>query len=94
MVRNAVVLVLDRLGCGYLGPYGNTWIEAPAWNRLAAQATLFETALIDSPDLLQLYQSYWYGRHALSASTAQNTPSIVELLGEGSRANQVAKHNG
>ena len=26
-------LVLDRLGAGYLGPYGNTWIDTPAHMR-------------------------------------------------------------
>ena len=82
MVPNALVLVTDRLGSGYLGPYGNTWLETPAWNRLAARATLFETALIDSPNLLRLYDSYWHGRHALSASHAQQTPALAELLAD------------
>ncbi len=83
IVPNAVVLVTDRLGSGYLGPYGNTWLDTPAWNRLAARATLFETALVDSPDLLQLYRSYWRGRHAMSIPCEDDTPALAELLAAG-----------
>lgn len=82
MARNALVLVIDRLGAGYCGPYGNTCVETRAWNRLAAQATLFETGLIDSPELLRLYESYWHGRHALAASSATDAASLPELLAD------------
>lgn len=79
-MQNAIVLVIDRLGCSYLGPYGNTWIETPAWNRLAGRSMLFETAVIDSPDLVTLYNSYWHGRHALSARHDRDVPALAELL--------------
>jgi len=49
--KNALVLVIDRLGAAYLGPYGNTWIDTPNWNRLAAESFLFDFALADSPRL-------------------------------------------
>jgi len=64
-VTRAVVLIIDRLGAGFVGPYGNTWLETPNFNRLAAESLLFETALTDSPDLPSYYQSVWTGRHAL-----------------------------
>ncbi len=64
-MANAVVLVFDRLGAGYLGPYGNTWIETPSCNRLAAEATLVEWALADAVELRAVYRSYWQGLHAL-----------------------------
>ena len=79
-MHNALVLVIDRLGTGYLGPYGNTWIETPAWNRLAARSVLVETSLVDSPDLTRLYHSYWQGRHALSAQHAQGVPVLADVL--------------
>ena len=82
MVPNALVLVMDRLGCGYLGPYGNTWIETPAWNRLAARGALWETALIDSPDLKRLCDAYWFGRHALSVRAGGASPSLIQRLAE------------
>ena len=70
---NALVLVIDRLGSGYLGPYGNTWIETPAWNQLAACSLLVETALGDTADLATLYHSYWQGRHAFWAGRARHS---------------------
>ena len=82
MIPNAVVLVMDRLGSGYLGPYGNTWIDTPAWNRLAARSVLFETGIIDTPDLSSIYRSYWHGRHALSARPDLDTPALPERLAD------------
>lgn len=57
--NSAIVLVIDRLGAGYLGPYGNTWLETPGFNRLASQSLLCEQMLATSPDLATTYQSYW-----------------------------------
>lgn len=63
--ENLIVLVVDRLGSGYLGPYGNTWLETPAANRLAAEGLTIEYAATESPDLGQVYSSYWSGRHVM-----------------------------
>jgi len=63
--RNAIVVVIDRLGSGFLGPYGNTWIETPAMNQLASESVLFEHVIADSNDLTLLYRSYWSGVHAM-----------------------------
>ena len=41
---NAICLVIDRLHAGYVGAYGNTWIETPAMNRLASQSFLLDQA--------------------------------------------------
>jgi len=58
-------VVIDRLGAGFLGPYGNTWLDTPQFNRLASQSVLFETVLADSPELALAYRAWWTGRHAL-----------------------------
>src|SRR5437868_6418435 len=63
--RSAVVLVIDRLGAGWLGPYGNTWLETPNFNRLAAESVLCETVIAGSPDLAANYRAVWTGQHAL-----------------------------
>lgn len=63
---NALCLVLDRLHLGYFGAYGNSWIETPEFDRLAAEAFVFDQAIIDAPRLDLLYRSYWQGWHALS----------------------------
>jgi hypothetical protein len=49
--RNTLVVVVDRLGAGFLGPYGATWLDTPALNRLAGQSLLIEHVLSDSPEL-------------------------------------------
>jgi len=62
---SAVVVVIDRLGAGWLGPYGNTWLDTPNFNRLAARSVLCETVIADTPDLSGAYRGYWTGRHAM-----------------------------
>src|SRR4051794_34017157 len=66
--KHAVVLVIDRLGAGWLGPYGNTWLDAPNFNRLAARSLLFETAIAASPDVGEACRGYWTGRHVLESN--------------------------
>ncbi len=62
---SAICLVIDRLHSGYLGAYGNSWIETPAFDRLAWQSFVFDQVLLDSPCLDRLYRSYWRGWHAM-----------------------------
>lgn len=72
-MSNAIVLVCDRLGAGFVGPYGNTWIDTPGFNQLATQSLLVEWAWGDSGDLRQLYRSYWLGIHAASKASSPTT---------------------
>lgn len=79
---NAVVLVIDRLGTLCLGPYGNTWMDTPGWNRLAADSLLCEQMLVDSPDLERVYRSYWQGLHAMCpADERDSLPSRLRAAG-------------
>lgn len=48
---NAICLVIDGWHAGYLGCYGNTWIQTPAIDRLAMQSFVFDQAFISSPQL-------------------------------------------
>ncbi|MBC7855842.1 MAG: sulfatase-like hydrolase/transferase, partial [Pirellulaceae bacterium] len=66
-------LVLDRLGSGFLGPYGNTWVETQSCNRLASQGLLCEFMVSDSPELESVYRSYWTGCHAMGGRLAEET---------------------
>jgi hypothetical protein len=79
---NAICLVFDRLHAGYLGAYGNSWIETPSFDRLASQSFLFDRALIDSPELSLLYRSYWQGWHALCPAAPELRPSLAASLGQ------------
>ena len=76
----AVVLVVDGLSAPYLGPYGNTWLETPAFNRLAAESLLWETVLIHDPDLLRGYDAYWPGRMKTSPGGFPEDASSGEAI--------------
>ena len=80
---NAICLAVDRLHGGYLGAYGNTWTDTPSLDRLASQSVLFDQALVDSPQLEQLYRSYWQGWHAMCPlAPPVPRPSLLALLRE------------
>ncbi|MCE9605120.1 MAG: sulfatase-like hydrolase/transferase [Planctomycetia bacterium] len=78
---NIVCVCLDRLHWGYLGCYGNTWVSTPAFNRLAAEGFVLNSAFCDTPDLASAYESLWRGSHIAerSAAAAVLRPTLVEL---------------
>ncbi|MBC7853835.1 MAG: sulfatase-like hydrolase/transferase [Pirellulaceae bacterium] len=80
MSTSAIIFVVDRLGSGFLGPYGNTWVETQSCNRLASQGLLCEFMVSDSTALESVYRSYWTGRHAMDVSLADE--SLPEMAGK------------
>lgn len=63
---SAVVLAIDGLGAKHLGPYGNTWIETPAFNRLATDSLLLDGLYASQPDQQQTCERWWgYGPDGL-----------------------------
>ena len=78
--NKTVVLTVDRLGAGFLGPYGNTWIETPAMNLLASQSVLFENCFIDSARSYGCLQSLLTGIHA--AEKQLKTLTLPDLVRE------------
>jgi arylsulfatase A-like enzyme len=92
-LRSAVVIVVDRLGAGFLGPYGNTWLDTPAVNSLASRSLLVETVIADSPVLADACGSYWTGRHALASGGAAGTGSGVVSGEEPLRSEQSSARN-
>ena len=62
--KSAICLIIDGWQAGFAGPYGNSWINTPAVNRMAAEGFVFDHALVDSPRLDRLYRSFWRGVHA------------------------------
>jgi len=77
---NTICLVLDRLHGGYVGAYGNSWIETPTLDRLAFESFVFDQYLIDSPRLESLYRSLWLGRHPLVPDGSPPEPALAERL--------------
>ena len=82
---SAVVLAIDRLGAGWIGPYGNTWLETPNFNRLAARSVLCETVIADSPRLDAAYRGYWTGCHSMEP-VGSDTTSLAMLAQAGGAA--------
>jgi hypothetical protein len=80
--RNIVVLVVDRLHSGFLGAYGNTWVQTPNFDSLAAEAFLFDRAVIDSPRPESFYRTLWQGWHALAqqAGIGRSQPALPRQL--------------
>ncbi|MHC4403167.1 MAG: sulfatase family protein [Planctomycetota bacterium] len=78
---NSIVLVVDRLHAGYVGAYGNCWIETPSLDRLASQATVFDQFLIGTPQREALCRSYWLGQHPLCpGARVDETATLPSLL--------------
>lgn len=75
--RSAIVVCIDRLGAGYLGPYGNTWIETVQFNRLASRSVLLETAVAETPELARACRSLWTGRHPLCGEAVAAGDSLA-----------------
>lgn len=58
-IRNAVVLVIDRLGANMLGAYGSTWFETENFNRLASRSLVFDQAVSQTSNLEHAYRLLW-----------------------------------
>ncbi|MFK7766223.1 MAG: sulfatase-like hydrolase/transferase [Mariniblastus sp.] len=78
-IRNAVVLVVDRLGANMLSVYGNTMFETENFNRLAARSIVFDQAITPSTKIEDAYQSLWSGvlpaGDPQAAGSAKNPPN-------------------
>lgn len=73
---NYLVIAVDRLNAGLLGPYGNTWVPTRAINRLAGDSWLAEFLFATSGDLRECYRSMWRGAHPESAAAGE--ASLIE----------------
>ena len=82
MPQTTIVLVIDRLSSGFLGPYGNTWVETPAFNYLASRGELYERCLSDALDLRDAYRALFRGKHPLSLEPSADTNSPSDLWSE------------
>ena len=82
MLPSSIIFVVDRLGAGFLGPYGNTWVDTQSCNRLASEGLLCEFAISDSVSLESVYRSYWTGRHAMDGRPPDEAlPEIAAKAG-------------
>lgn len=82
-VKNAIVLMIDGLGTGSLGPYGISSSETDAFNRLASQSIVVDQAMIDSSDPSAIYRSLLCGGHAgISDDLYRDQLSLAKLASQ------------
>ncbi|APW62714.1 Arylsulfatase [Paludisphaera borealis] len=60
---NAIVVVCNSLHLGFLGAYGNAWIETPHLDRLASQGVVFDHHFPENLTTLPTRRSWWTGRY-------------------------------
>lgn len=80
----AVVLFIDGLGTKFLGPYGNTWLETPAFNHLAAESFLMDGVFAPFRDQWKSLDAMWRGRTAIGqgVESLQGTDLLSRLSEE------------
>lgn len=78
--RRAVVVSFDRFHVGYLGCYGNDWIETPNLDRLASRAVVFDQYFCDNLDPGAANHAWWTGRaqFPLAAEAQRACATFVE----------------
>jgi arylsulfatase A-like enzyme len=82
----ALVIAVSGFHAGYLGCYGNDWVETPVLDRLAAGAVVFDRHYADRPDAAGAWHAWRTGRyHMPSGEGAERSehgvePDLFELL--------------
>jgi len=77
----ALVLILDSLPLGFLGCYGNDWIDTPALDRVAAEGVVFDRHYSDHPDSKAARRAWRTGRYAFPLLEATSS-TMVESPGD------------
>jgi arylsulfatase A-like enzyme len=73
----AIVLVLRGLHLGYLGCYGNEWIDTPHLDRLAAEGVVFDRHFANCPDVAATRRTW---RTGLVTPTSDQADDLLALL--------------
>jgi arylsulfatase A-like enzyme len=60
---NVIVVVCNGLHLGFLGAYGNSWIETPNLDRLASEGVVFDHHFPENLTTLPTRRSWWTGRY-------------------------------
>ncbi|AMV37949.1 Arylsulfatase [Planctomyces sp. SH-PL62] len=71
---NAIVVACNSVHLGFLGAYGNAWIETPNLDRLAAQGVVFDHHFPENLTTLPTRRSWWTGRYGFTDPDLGWTP--------------------
>lgn len=75
---NVLVINARGLHLGYPGPYGNDWIDTPAFDRLAAEGVVFDHHFADRPDAEGACASWRGGRYRIPTPEGPSSPAAPE----------------
>jgi arylsulfatase A-like enzyme len=71
---NVIVIACNGLHLGFLGPYGNSWIETPQLDRLAAEGVVFDHHFAENLTTIPTRRSWWTGRYGFADPDQGWTP--------------------
>lgn len=74
-----LVINLRGLHLGYVGTYGNEWIETPALDRLAAEGIVFDEHHADVPDPAGARRAWRSGLHLFPTSDGPPPPPHADI---------------
>ncbi len=71
---NVIVVACNGLHLGFVGAYGNPWIETPRIDRLAAEGIVFDHHYAENLTTLPTRRSWWTGRYGFAGPDSGWTP--------------------
>ncbi len=71
---NVIVVVCNSEHLGFLGTYGNPWIETPNIDRLASEGIVFDHHFPENVSTLPTRRSWWTGRYGFADPDQGWTP--------------------
>jgi arylsulfatase A-like enzyme len=95
---NLIVIMADSFRADHLGCYGNTWINTPALDALAAESVLFEHAYTEGPITLPARLALFTGRYTFPfrgwAPLEESDLTICEILSRAGYTNIIVGDSG
>lgn len=64
--KNVIVIACNALHLGFIGTYGNPWIETPHIDRLAAEGIVFDNHFAENVTTIPTRRSWWTGRYGFA----------------------------
>jgi len=80
MVMKVLVISVRGLHAGYLGFYGNEWIETATLDSLASEGVVFDQHFAEHPEPAAARRSWRSGQYRLPASGDQAGPDLLDIL--------------
>ena len=71
---NVIVVVCNSVHLGFLGAYGNGWIETPNLDRLAAEGVVFDHHYPENLTTIPTRRSWWTGKYGFADPEQGWTP--------------------